>query len=96
MRTVHGVFTTLLTRMYPILLQDEFVSGPSIVSAQYMYSMLQQNWMPPPGTRSQISDIEVSSTAHNAGRLRMSVRGVSKPSTSVTGDYCGVSSARDL
>ena len=34
MRTVHGVFTTLLTRMYPILLRDRFVLGPNIVSVQ--------------------------------------------------------------
>ena len=47
-------------------------------------------------TRSQISDIEVSGTAHNAGRVRMSVRGVSKLSASVTGDYRGVFGARDL
>ena len=53
-------------------------------------------WRAPPRTRSQISDVEVSGTAHNAGRVGMSVRGVSKLRTSVTGDYCVVFDTRDL
>ena len=34
MKTGHGVFTSLLTRIYAILLEEEFVLEPNMVSVQ--------------------------------------------------------------